>query len=96
MKTPQGKVVALDFDATCFLPPSFFAFAMAAGEDNFTRLVASMSNIQNRRISMRCCVPPTTWSRLAQTILVNRGISFHVDRSQGWTGVPCELKPKRN
>jgi hypothetical protein len=24
----------------CFLPPSFFAFAMAAGKDNFTRLVA--------------------------------------------------------
>ena len=36
----QGKIVALDFDATCFLPPSFFAFAMAAAEDRFTRLVA--------------------------------------------------------
>jgi hypothetical protein len=36
----QGEVVALDFGATCFLPPSFFAFAMAAGEDSFTRLVA--------------------------------------------------------
>jgi hypothetical protein len=35
----QGEVVALDFDATCFLPPSF-AFAMAAEEDSFTRLVA--------------------------------------------------------
>jgi hypothetical protein len=39
-KVPQGKVVALDFGATCFLPPSFFAFAMAAAEDRFTRLVA--------------------------------------------------------
>ena len=40
-KVLQGKVVALTFGATCFLPPpSFFAFAMAAGEDRFTRLEA--------------------------------------------------------
>ena len=39
-KDPQGKIVALDFGATCFLPPSFFAFAMAAAEDVFSRLVA--------------------------------------------------------
>jgi len=39
-KVPQGKVVALDFGATCFWPPSFSALATAAGEDNFTRLVA--------------------------------------------------------
>ena len=36
----QGEIVALDFGTTCFLPPSFFAFAMAEGEDSFTRLVA--------------------------------------------------------
>ena len=36
----QGEIIVLDFDATCFLPPSFFAFAMATGEDSFTRLVA--------------------------------------------------------
>ena len=36
----QGKVVALDFGAMCFLPPSFFAFTMAAGEDRFIWLVA--------------------------------------------------------
>jgi hypothetical protein len=36
----EGKVVALDFGATCFLPPSFFAFKMATGEDRFTQLVA--------------------------------------------------------
>ncbi|KAN0142175.1 hypothetical protein V8E53_000637 [Lactarius tabidus] len=31
--------MALDLGATCFLPPSFFVFAMAAGEDSFIRLV---------------------------------------------------------
>jgi hypothetical protein len=40
MKDLQGKIVALDFGATCFLPPSFFAFAMAARLDRFTWLVA--------------------------------------------------------
>jgi len=39
-KAPHRKVVAFDFGATCFLPPSFFAFAMAAAEDRFNRLVA--------------------------------------------------------
>lgn len=36
----QGKVVALDFGATCFLPSSFFAFAMTMAHDRFTQLVA--------------------------------------------------------
>jgi hypothetical protein len=39
-KLPGGKVVALDFRATCFLPPSFFAVAMAKAWDDFTRKVA--------------------------------------------------------
>ena len=41
---PDGKVVALDFGATCFLPPSFFAVAMAKAEDNFTWKVAKHIN----------------------------------------------------
>ena len=39
-KRPDGKVVALDFRATCFLPPSFFAVAMKKAEDIFTQKVA--------------------------------------------------------
>jgi len=34
-KLPDGKMVALDFGATCFLPPSFFALAMAKERGNF-------------------------------------------------------------
>jgi hypothetical protein len=40
MKRPDGKLVALDFGATCFLPPSFFAVAMALASDRFIRRVA--------------------------------------------------------
>jgi hypothetical protein len=32
--------VALDFGVTCFLPPSFFAVAMALAHDRFIRRVA--------------------------------------------------------
>jgi len=47
-KCPDGTVVALDFDATCFLPPSFFAVAMRkeigslGAEGNFARKVAKL------------------------------------------------------
>lgn len=43
-KGQDGKVVVLDFRATCFLPPSFFAVAMAKADDNFTRRVANCVN----------------------------------------------------
>ncbi|KAF8961430.1 hypothetical protein BDZ97DRAFT_1829241 [Flammula alnicola] len=39
-KLSGDKVVALDFRASCFLPPSFFAVAMAKAEDDFTEKVA--------------------------------------------------------
>ncbi|KAJ7293904.1 hypothetical protein C8J57DRAFT_1041333 [Mycena rebaudengoi] len=39
-KLPNGKVVALDFTASCFLPPSFFAVAMAKVWDEFAIKVA--------------------------------------------------------
>ncbi|KAG8955869.1 hypothetical protein FRC04_006316 [Tulasnella sp. 424] len=40
----DGKVVALDFRATCFLPPSFFAVAMAKADGDFSRKVAQLVN----------------------------------------------------
>ena len=40
----DGKVVAMDFHATCFLPPSFFAVAVAKAMDNFTERVAKHVN----------------------------------------------------
>lgn len=39
-KGRDGKIVALDFRATCFLPPSFFAVAMAKEDNIFARMVA--------------------------------------------------------
>ena len=39
-KLPDGKMVALDFHATCFFPPSFFAVAIAKAGHYFTEKVA--------------------------------------------------------
>jgi len=39
MKDKGGRIVALDFGASGFLPPSFFAFALSEG-DYFTQLIA--------------------------------------------------------
>jgi hypothetical protein len=43
-KGQDGQVVALEFHATCFLPPSFFAVAMAMEHDDFTWKVAHRVN----------------------------------------------------
>jgi len=39
-KCEDGTVVALDFHATCFLPPVFFAVAVAKLDGNFSLRVA--------------------------------------------------------
>lgn len=39
MKDSGSRIVALDFGASCFLPLSFFAFALREGND-FTQLIA--------------------------------------------------------
>jgi len=41
-KCPDGTVVALDFGATCFLPPSFFAVAIEKADSCFAREVAKL------------------------------------------------------
>jgi hypothetical protein len=43
-KCPDGTVVALDFRATCFLPPSFFAVAMEKATCRFAWKVAKLIN----------------------------------------------------
>jgi hypothetical protein len=43
-KVDDGKVVALDFRATHFLPPSLFAVAIAKTDNNFTRKAAKRVN----------------------------------------------------
>jgi len=40
VKDNGGRLVALDFGASCFLPPSFFALALQ-GDGSFTQLVAN-------------------------------------------------------
>ena len=40
MKDAEDKIVVLDFGNTCFLPPTFFSFAMAKVEKRFPILVA--------------------------------------------------------
>ncbi|KAE9385291.1 hypothetical protein BT96DRAFT_601418 [Gymnopus androsaceus JB14] len=37
---PDGKIAVMDFRESCFLPPCFFAIAMEAAFDSFTRKVA--------------------------------------------------------
>ncbi|KAF9482340.1 hypothetical protein BDN70DRAFT_853589 [Pholiota conissans] len=39
IKDRSGQIVAIDFGATCFLPTSFFAFALLLG-DHFTHLIS--------------------------------------------------------
>ncbi|KDQ10809.1 hypothetical protein BOTBODRAFT_68391 [Botryobasidium botryosum FD-172 SS1] len=39
-KCEDGKIIALDFGATCFLPPSFLAFVLVKPGNNFARNVA--------------------------------------------------------
>ena len=39
MKGGRGRIVAVDFGASCFLPPSFFAFPLYH-DDHFTQLIA--------------------------------------------------------
>jgi hypothetical protein len=39
MRDSWGRVVALDFGESCFLPVSFFAFALREGDD-FTQRIA--------------------------------------------------------
>jgi hypothetical protein len=41
MKDHWGRTVALDYGASCFLPPSFFNFALHEGDD-FTQLIARL------------------------------------------------------
>jgi hypothetical protein len=43
-KHRDGTVVALDFHATCFLPPSFFAVAMGKAMGNFAWKVSKLVN----------------------------------------------------
>ena len=40
MKDAEDKIVVLDFGATCFLPPTFFCFAMAMVDRLFPEQVA--------------------------------------------------------
>ena len=40
-KRQDGQLFALDFRATCFVPPSFVAVAMKKCQDTFGRMVAT-------------------------------------------------------
>ena len=40
MKDEGDRVIALDFGATCFLPPTFFAFVLQKGDTIPTQLIA--------------------------------------------------------
>lgn len=39
----NGNIVAIDFGSTCFLPPSFFSFALLVGGP-YTQLLAGLIN----------------------------------------------------
>lgn len=40
IKDDDGRIVAIDFGVTCFLPPSFFAFVLHRRDRGFARLIA--------------------------------------------------------
>src|SRR5258706_14777599 len=43
LRDTDGNIVAIDFGATCFLPPSFFSFALQVG-GSYTQLLARVIN----------------------------------------------------
>jgi hypothetical protein len=57
-KLDDGTVVALDFGATCFLPPTFFAVAVRKLGDIFPQ---SASTIGYRVMSMQWWRPLISW-----------------------------------
>ncbi|PIL28114.1 hypothetical protein GSI_09765 [Ganoderma sinense ZZ0214-1] len=73
-----GKIVVLDFGATCFLPVSFFRSAFDISADHFTMLLCS-----------QITEPPE--SRNSEG--VTRASYALVPRGSNWFGLPKELKP---
>ncbi|OAX41408.1 hypothetical protein K503DRAFT_502549 [Rhizopogon vinicolor AM-OR11-026] len=95
-KLPDGKVVALDFRASCFLPPSFFAVAMAKAVDHFTMKVARhvkypISGDVAAMTSASYSLVPYGRNDIGQP----DSFSFYLDRLHYWTGAPKSLRQRK-
>jgi len=99
-KCTDGTVVALDFCATCFLPPSFFAVAMAKIEGT----VGQTEGGQARQLS---AIEPCGGDGGCVLFLGsvrekrNRSVSltaFHfflVNWPHDWTGIPRDFRQRK-
>ena len=102
IKDCQGKIVAIDFGATCFLPPSFFDFALREG-DNFTQLIARLvrhpkSTQLNAMLTVSYSLVPYGTNDIGEHIsllsflfIASRSLVRRLT-SMDCTGVPPELK----
>ena len=102
IKDCWGRIVALDFGASCFLPPSFFHFALREG-DNFTlriaRLVEHPKSTQlNAMLTASYALVPYGTNEIGERIslfsflfLASRSLARRLT-SMYFTGLPPELK----
>lgn len=75
-KCRDGTVAVLDFDATCFLPPSFFAVAMARAEHLFTWKVARLVNYPqssdvDAMVAASCFLVPFGKNEIGQPVRIS-------------------------
>ncbi|KAF5368778.1 hypothetical protein D9615_010412 [Tricholomella constricta] len=80
IKDDEGRIVALDFGATCFLPPSFFAFVMYRRDTLLAQLIANKVKYPKSK--------DVDAMSMASYALVPYGTNE--------VGVPRELKSRKN
>lgn len=104
MKDRWGRIVAPDFGSTCFLPISFFNFALVHGDD-FTQLIARLverpeTTQLNAMITASFSLVPYGRNDIGERISL---LSFlflalfshaRIPTSINCTGLPAELKRK--
>ena len=102
MRDSWGRIVALDFGESCFLPLSFFAFALSEGDD-FTQLIArrlkhpASTQLDSMLTASYALVPYGTneigehTSLLSFLFLASRSLARRLT-SMYCTGIPPELK----
>jgi hypothetical protein len=102
MRDSWGRIVALDFGDSCFLPLSFFAFALREG-DYFTQLIARKlkhpaSTQLNSMLTASYALVPLGTNEIGKHISL-LSFLFHASRSRArrlnsmyCTGIPRELK----
>ena len=81
--------MALDFRCTCFLPPSFFAVAMAKAFDDFTY---PKSDDVGATVSASYYLVPFGRNDIGQPDSFS---FYYLDQLHDWTGIPRNLRKSK-